>query len=75
MRLAVIPARGGSKRIVDKNIKYFGGKPLIAWSIEAAIACKCFEKIIAVDGNSTDGTVEYLLSQGVEVIKQNQPTF
>lgn len=36
---------------------------------------KCFEKIIAVDGNSTDGTVEYLLSQGVEVIKQNQPTY
>mgnify|MGYP001171674857 CR=1 FL=1 len=36
---AVIPARGGSKRIPGKNIKSFAGKPLIAWSIELAIAC------------------------------------
>ena len=38
MRLAVIPARGGSKRIPRKNIKPFAGKPMIAWSIEAAKA-------------------------------------
>lgn len=36
MRLAVIPARGGSKRIPGKNIRAFCGKPIIAWSIEAA---------------------------------------
>ena len=46
MRLAVIPARGGSKRIPRKNIKFFFGKPMIAWSIEAAIASKCFDRII-----------------------------
>lgn len=34
--LALIPARGGSKRVPGKNIRAFGGKPLIAWSIEAA---------------------------------------
>ncbi len=46
MKLAVIPARGGSKRIPRKNIKLFGGKPMIAWSIEAAIASECFDRII-----------------------------
>jgi pseudaminic acid cytidylyltransferase len=46
MRLAVIPARGGSKRIPRKNLKLFGGKPIIAWSIKAALESKCFDKII-----------------------------
>lgn len=46
MRLAIIPARGGSKRIPRKNIKLFNGKPMITWSIEAAISSKCFDRII-----------------------------
>jgi len=46
MRLAVIPARGGSKRIPGKNIKQFCGKPMIAWSIEAALRSKCFDKVV-----------------------------
>jgi len=46
MRLAVIPARGGSKRIPRKNIKAFGGLPMIAWSIRAAIQSQCFDRII-----------------------------
>lgn len=46
MRLAVIPARGGSKRIPRKNIKPFCGKPMIAWSIEAALASGCFDAVI-----------------------------
>lgn len=46
MRLAIIPARGGSKRIPRKNIKPFGGKPMIAWSIAAAQQSKCFDRII-----------------------------
>jgi pseudaminic acid cytidylyltransferase len=46
MKLAVIPARGGSKRIPRKNIKPFGGKPMIAWSIEAAIESRCFDRIV-----------------------------
>ena len=45
MRLCVIPARGGSKRIPHKNIREFGGKPMIAWSIEAAQASECFDSI------------------------------
>lgn len=46
MRLAVIPARGGSKRIPRKNIKPFCGKPMIAWSIEAALASGCFDRVV-----------------------------
>lgn len=46
MRLAVIPARGGSKRIPRKNIKTFGGQPMIAWSIAAARQSECFDRII-----------------------------
>jgi N-acylneuraminate cytidylyltransferase len=46
MKIAVIPARGGSKRIPRKNIKQFCGKPMIAWSIEAALSCDCFDQVI-----------------------------
>ena len=46
MNIAIIPARGGSTRIPRKNIKLFNGKPIIAWSIETAIASKCFDRII-----------------------------
>lgn len=44
--IAIIPARGGSKRIPKKNIKLFYGKPLIAYSIEVAKRSGLFEKII-----------------------------
>ncbi|MFW3341649.1 pseudaminic acid cytidylyltransferase [Aliarcobacter butzleri] len=43
---AIIPARGGSKRIPRKNIKDFHGKPLIAYSIEVALKSKLFDKVI-----------------------------
>ena len=46
MKLAVIPARGGSKRIPRKNIKEFCGKPMIAWSIDAARLSGSFDRII-----------------------------
>ncbi len=46
VKLAVIPARGGSKRIPRKNIKPFCGKPMIAYSIEAAKKSELFDEII-----------------------------
>ncbi|MEI7200957.1 pseudaminic acid cytidylyltransferase [Pectobacterium odoriferum] len=46
MRVAIIPARGGSKRIPRKNIKLFCGKPMIGWSIEQAKESGCFDRII-----------------------------
>lgn len=44
--MAIIPARGGSKRIPRKNIRAFGGKPMIAWSIEAALQSGVFDQVI-----------------------------
>ena len=46
MKLCIIPARGGSKRIPKKNIKDFLGKPIIAYSIETALKSKLFGKVI-----------------------------
>ena len=44
--ICIIPARGGSKRIKNKNIINFNNKPMIFWSIRAAIKSKCFDKIV-----------------------------
>lgn len=44
--LCVIPARGGSKRIPGKNIKEFHGKPVIAYSIEAALGTQLFDQVV-----------------------------
>jgi len=46
MNIALIPARGGSKRIPRKNIKNFLNKPIIGWSIELALKSGCFDKVI-----------------------------
>lgn len=46
MRLAIIPARGGSKRIPRKNLRLFAGSPVITYSVRAAIATGCFDEII-----------------------------
>lgn len=46
MNVAIIPARGGSKRIPRKNMKEFCGKPMIAWAIEIAKKSECFEKVV-----------------------------
>jgi pseudaminic acid cytidylyltransferase len=65
MNIAIIPARGGSKRIPKKNIKEFCGKPMIAYSIEAALQSGCFDKVIV----STDDQEIAVIAQsyGAEV--------
>lgn len=65
MNICVIPARGGSKRIPRKNIKTFCGKPMLAWSIEAARSSGCFQRIIV----STDDAevAELAKRMGAEV--------
>lgn len=45
MNIAIIPARGGSKRIPKKNIKFFYGKPMIAYSIDAALKSGVFDEV------------------------------
>ncbi len=44
--IAIITARGGSKRLPRKNIRPFSGKPMLAWPIEAAIKSQCFEHVL-----------------------------
>jgi len=44
--IAIIPARGGSKRLPKKNILHFCGKPLLAWTIEAAQGAGVFDRIV-----------------------------
>lgn len=63
--LAVIPARGGSKGIPDKNITDVAGKPLIEWTIKAAKECSSIHKIVV----STDSEViaDVARKSGVEV--------
>jgi len=65
MRVAVIPARGGSKRIPRKNIKPFAGKPMIAYAIEAAKASGCFDHIIV--STDDDEVAEIARAWGAEV--------
>ena len=52
MRVAVIPARCGSKRIPRKNIRPFAGKPVIVWPIKAALSSGLFDQVVV----STDDT-------------------
>lgn len=64
--LAVIPARGGSKGVPHKNIRQVGGKPLIAWTIECALAARhLFHRVVV----STDDpeTADIARSFGAEV--------
>lgn len=63
--IAIIPARGGSKRIPRKNIKSFLNKPIISYSIEAAIGSNLFDKVMV----STDDKeiAEIAIKYGAEV--------
>jgi pseudaminic acid cytidylyltransferase len=65
MRLAVIPARGGSKRIPRKNIRAFAGQPMIAYAIRAARESAVFDHVVV----STDDAeiAEVALTHGAEV--------
>lgn len=59
--IAVIPARGGSKRIPRKNVRDFFGKPMIAWSIDAALSSGLFDHVIVStdDNEIADIAVQY----------------
>lgn len=65
MRVAVIPARGGSKRIPRKNIRSFAGRPMIGWSISAALESGCFDRVIvSTDDDEIAGVAR---AEGAEV--------
>ena len=65
MIVAVIPARSGSKAIVDKNIQLLGDKPLLAWTIELCTKCPSIDRTIV----STDSQIyaEIALNYGADV--------
>ena len=65
MTLCVIPARGGSKRIPRKNVKTFHGRPMIAWSIQAALDSQAFDHVIVTTDDPDIADVAR--SQGAEV--------
>ena len=65
-KIAIIPARGGSKRIPLKNIKSFLGKPIIAYSIEAALNSKLFDEVMV----STDSQEIKLIAEESSVKRE-----
>lgn len=63
--MAIIPARGGSKGLPGKNICQLGGKPLIAWSIEAALNCPSLGRVVV---STDDQEIAHIASSwGAEV--------
>lgn len=66
--LAIIPARGGSKRLPRKNVLDLCGKPLIAWSIEAGLNSKYIDKVVVTSDD--DEILEISEKFGAETIKR-----
>lgn len=70
MKIAVIPARGGSKRILGKNIREFAGKPLIAYSLAAAKESQLFDEVIV--STDSDDIAKVALAHGATyIIRRN----
>lgn len=69
MTIAVIPARGGSKRIPRKNIKDFNGKPMIGWAIEAAKKSGLFSHVIVSTDDEEISAVAKKLGAEVPFIR------
>jgi len=72
MNLCVIPARGGSKRIPRKNIKNFHGKPIISYSIAAAIDSKIFDKVIVSTDDDEIKVVSESCGADVPFLRPNE---
>ena len=70
--ICIIPARGGSKRIPRKNIKPFMGKPIIAYSIEAALQSGLFEEVMV---STDDEEIAAMLAPFRGEVKPFSPTF
>jgi CMP-N,N'-diacetyllegionaminic acid synthase len=66
--LAIIPARGGSKRLPKKNVLDLAGKPLIAWSIEAGIKSKYIDKLVVT--SDSDEIIKTAQEFGIDTIKR-----
>jgi len=72
MNIAIIPARGGSKRIPRKNIKIFNGKPIIYWSIKAAEESGVFDSIIVSTDDDEIASVAKELGADIPFIRNKK---
>ena len=70
-KVAIITARGGSKRIPRKNIKDFCGKPIIAYSIEAALASGLFDEVMV---STDDKEIADVARTYLSLIHISEPT-
>jgi CMP-N-acetylneuraminic acid synthetase len=66
--LAIIPARGGSKGIIKKNLVKLGGKPLVEFSIDVALGCRKIDKIVV--SSDDDSVLELAKKHSVDVLKR-----
>lgn len=71
-RIAIIPARGGSKRIPRKNIKDFCGKPILAYSIEAALKSKLFEEVMVSTDDEEIATIAKQYGASVPFLRSKE---
>ena len=67
--LAIIPARGGSKRLPRKNVLPFNGRPIIEYTIDAALQSECFDRVIV--SSEDDEILEIAASTGVETDRRS----
>lgn len=69
--LAIIPARGGSKRLPGKNIKELAGKPLIAWAIDSALESKLFDEIMVNTDDSEIADIAKKYGASIPFLRDN----
>jgi CMP-N-acetylneuraminic acid synthetase len=69
--LAIIPARGGSKRLPQKNILELSGKPLIAWTIEAALASKYIDRVVVSTDSDKIAHISKIYGADVPFLRPN----
>ena len=72
MRLCVIPARGGSKRIPHKNIKSFCGQAMIGYSIKAALDSQCFDQVIVSTDDAEIAKIAKLFGAIVPFVRPDE---
>ena len=73
--VALIPARAGSKSIPNKNCKTFFGKPLIHWSVLAAIKCRYIDKVfVSTDGRLIKDSLRSIKSKKLKIINRSPET-
>ncbi len=80
MRVAMIPARGGSKRLPGKNLRLLGERPLIVWSIEAAKKSGLFDIVLVTTDDDaiaevSEGAAAEVVMRPTELAQDNSPTY